>query len=209
MMYAALSVAVSALLAGTGCAGAGSHDGSLTTAHLWVPSDGRFQVYRYLQSAGDTDTGTLGDDKLETQYQTGGCRDGDGWRVEMRIGDDWESAEPAGALHFLGSGETDDGLAICGYEAPGGSAVFPDPAITFWGADPIDDGEVLKSGDWKVTIAHEEDLVTYFGVFPFATSFSVAGGGAGPDGWTFHLAEDHGIVKIEGTDFTADYVYVR
>lgn len=199
------------LLALAACDGGGpGSDAEIPTATLWVASEGRFQAYRYLDAGAagaagaDLDTGVLGESLLQTLYATGGCSAGDGWRMEMRVGAEWNSSEPAGALHFDDAG----GLALCGYEDAGTDLVAFETAVALWGKS-LREGEPVESGDWVVTAEREVDLAIYYGVIPDAVSFTLKGGVHDPSGWVLHFAPDIGIVRIDATAFSADLVYVR
>lgn len=190
-----------------GCDGAAGGTGVVDTTDLWNPSEGRFQAYRYTEGARTedaTDTATLGETELQSQYTAGGCSGGGGWRVELRVGDHWENAAPAGALHFSDA----TGLALCGYEDAGEDLSAFDPPVALWVVgEELNGGDVVASGERTATVAKEDNLATYFGVFPSAVSFTLGGGAR--DGWVLHMAPDVGLVLLEGGDFTADLIYVR
>ena len=196
------------LLAILACDGGAGSAGAVDTTELWVASDGRFQVYRYLEAdASDAglDTATPTEELLQARFGEGGCTGSGGWRVELRVGQQWETSTESGALHF----DDAEGLSLCGFEEAGGSLVAPDPIVTLWSGDNLQDGDTVTSGSWEVTLAREQDLVTYFGVFPNSVAFSLKGPDVGPAGWVLHLAPKMGIVLIEAPTFMADLVYVR
>jgi hypothetical protein len=84
-----------------------------------------------------------------------------------------------------------------------------DPALALWtkGAG-LSDGDAATSGSWTVTAAREQDLVTYYGIFPQTVAFTLQGPGE-VDGWVLHFAAGSGIVVMANDSFTADLVYTR
>lgn len=197
-----------ALLFAVACTDAGgSTDGSFDTSKLFPAEDGSFAAYRHLAPGSSTapgDTGLDESDLLFARLETGGCG-GDAWRIELRTGGVWDTAAALGALHLTDAA----GLAVCAYESADGTLESYDPAAALWNTgEPLADGEPVVSGGWTVTPTGEEDLTTYFGVFPRAVAFTLAGSGA-LDGWVLHLAPDFGIVLVEADTFTADLVYTR
>jgi hypothetical protein len=190
-----------------GCGTSPGGDASIDTTALFPATEDRFTAYRHLSpdeyAASAADDSLEGTDLLLARFATGGCG-GDAWRVELRVGTAWESAAAAGALHF----DDKSGLSICGVEDTSGALETLEPPVVLWEANGLKDGATISSGGVDVTAAREIELHTYFGLFPQAVSFALAG--SGPlDGWTLHFADSYGLVLIEATDYTADLVYNR
>ena len=192
------------------CDGGGAVPGaSIDPSALWAAAEGQFQVYRELtaEEYAAFDPAALLDeaDLLSSQYALEGCESGSGWRVELRTGGAWEGAAAAGALHFSAG----SAVSICGWESPSGELeAYDPPASFFMVGEPLRAGIATVSGDWAVTPERAFDVPTYFGTFPQAATFRLAGPGT-LDGWTFTLAENAGIVLIQAPEFTADLIYTR
>jgi len=180
---------------------------NIETSGFWNASNERFQAYRVLDAGANPakDTGFLNENLLLNQYQEAAGCDGAGWRVEFRQGSTWNNADSAGALHFFDA----NGLAICAYEDEEGNEVSVDGTVVLWDDQPLGDGQTIDSNAWSVTATQEEDVVTYYGVFPSATAFAIEGSGGTPSGWTLWFADEAGLILIENDDFTADLVYYR
>jgi len=195
------------LLAACSGGGASSKAGLIDTSKLWTVEDGRFQEYRVLDAGAkpEADTATL-DLTLQAEINSGGCADESGWRMELREGDAWATAETKGALHFTDA----NGLALCGYEDASGTLTAFTPPVDLWlTGDSLQSGADLVSGDWTVGPEKETDLVTYYGVFPTAVRFTLDGTGSDPSGWALTFAPDAGPVLIENSNYTADLIYYR
>ncbi len=192
------------------CDGTGTAPGaSIDPAALWAAVEGQFQVYRDLTAeeyAAADPAATLDEaDLLSSQYALGGCESESGWRVELRTGGAWEGASAAGAIHFSAG----SAVSICAWESATGDLEAYDPPAAFFAVgEPLRASTATVSGDWGVTPEHAFDVPTYFGVFPQAVTFTLAGPGA-LDGWAFTLADNAGIVLIQTPEFTADLVYTR
>lgn len=200
------STGVLALL--TACSTGGSSGARFSTEGLWPVTEGRFQAYRYAAAGSDpsADTGTLPEEMLFADIERGGCADGAGWRMELRLGTSWSDGAAQGALDWSDA----DGLALCGATDADGTAQSFDPAITLWtGGQSLKDGDSASSGDWTSTDTWLGTVVTYYGVFDSALAFDLAGGSGDPDGWTFTFAPIGGLVVIASPDATADLVYFR
>jgi hypothetical protein len=190
----------------TACGPTGGGDASIDTTALFPATEDRFTAYRHLApdeyAASTTEDALDAADLLLARFSSGGCG-GDAWRVELRTGSAWESGNAAGALHF----DDSSGVSVCGVEDASGALESLDPPVVLWEAKGLRDGEAITSGGAEVTASREQDVHTYFGLFPQAVSFSVAGGTL--DGWTLHFADSYGLVLIEAGDYTADLVYNR
>lgn len=182
-------------------------DGSLEGGSLFPVADGDYAAYRYLGATDYTEAGLdyLDEsDLLHARTATGGC-DGAGWRFELRRGGSWESADGVGALHFSDA----DGLSICGWEDEDGVLEPLATPIVLWTESAgVVLEEAVVSGEFSSTATQIEDLGTYFGTFPRAVVFTLAGSGA-LDGWMLTLAESYGVVMIRNGDFAADLVFRR
>lgn len=182
--------------------------GSIDTTSLFPAEEDRFQAYRHQtpDQYADPELADVLDesDLMFARFTATGCS-ADAWRVELRTGSEWATATAAGALHL------DDaaGLSICAWEDSAGALETYEPAIALWDTGtPIDDGDVMQSGDWTATPLREEAVLTYFGTFPKAIAFTLGGDGA-LDRWVLHFAEGNGLVLLESGDLTADLVYSR
>lgn len=197
-------------LALAACDGGGAgNEAAIDTTALFPAEDGRYHAFRpdvaaAEDTAGDTAASSLENLLFLRWEEAQGC-DGAAWRVELRTGPAWESGTPSGAVHFDNAG----GLSICAYEEPKGDPVALDPAIPLWTAADLLDGSSLTAGAWTTQVARETEISTYYGTFPKAVSFAMAGGGGVLDGWTLHLAPDVGPILIETPDLTMDLVYFR
>lgn len=200
----------SLLVALAGCeALGGKSESRIDTSQLWIAEDGRYHVFRYLDAgatAGAADTGTVPESQLLLLWSAGGCADGAGWRVEMRVGTMWADAQEAGALHFDDGG---GGLAICAVEETTGTVVPLDPPVPLWTSAALYEGDTISAGPWTVDVWREEEIVTYYGMFGNAVGFRFAGGDTLPAGWALHFAPSVGPIVIEGSDFSADVAYFR
>lgn len=191
------------------CAGGANKRGeSLTTTDLWPDPTDRYQVYRMLDKGADpaADTGTLGDGTLQAQFSAGGCGDGGGTRVELREGEAWAEASPAGALHFSAA----SGLALCAFEDDAGETTLYDPPVTLWeDGSTLTEGEVTEAGAWSSAPTGVIPVVTYYGTFGSGVAFLLSGPGGDPSGWTLTFAQHGGLVIIGTGDYTADLLYFR
>lgn len=191
-----------------GCSGGGGGGTADIDTSALFRTDIEFQAFRHLEAGeyGDPVVADVLDeeDLLLARFDTDGC-DAAAWRVALRTGGAWEAATPIGAIHLDDAG----GLAICAWEDADGTVNPFSPPITLWtDADGIGDGETIVSGDWSTTASRREEVATYFGRFPLAASFALAGSGA-LDQWTLTMAPDFGLILLESPDFTADLVYTR
>jgi len=190
------------------CGGVGKSNARFDTSGLWPVTEGRFQAYRYAAAGSDpsSDTGTLPEEMLMADIERGGCSDGAGWSMELRLGSSWAEGAAQGALEWSDA----DGLALCALTDADGAASSFDPMITLWTAgQSLADGESASSGDWTSTATFLGSAVTYYGVFDGAMAFDLSGGSGDPDGWRFTFAPIGGLVVIESPDATADLVYFR
>lgn len=196
------------------CDGAlGGTNQTLDATGFWPAAVGTFYTMRLLDAGASPvqDTAALDASALLlARVAEGGCADGTGIVLGLRSGDAWDDGEPRGDLHFsLPTANADESLALCGYADALGSAGTIDPPVVLWDGGKLVLGEEIAEGSWSVTTADASPTATYFGVFPDAVSFAIAGPGDGPSGWTMVLAPGTGLVVLETGTFTADLVNVR
>ena len=95
---------------------------------------------------------------------------GDG-EMELRRGERWADAEPLGALIF----DLSDGLSLISWELgdASGSGNFP-----IYPNDPTN-GSSLTNGSWTCEVDMNEDVETFYGIFPSSMRVGCTVGGVG------------------------------
>lgn len=202
------------VLALFGCGeGAGGSGAVIDASELWAVEPGTLYTMRRLDAGTPpaADTATLdATNHLLAYVEEGGCADQTGWRLTFRYGESWTSGSPEAGLHLSSpTGNPADALSLCGYDDALGTFSPVEPALPWWAGGRANDGATVTEGEWSVTATQQNQLVTYYGVFPVAASFALAGPGGGPSGWTLSLAPRVGLVLVETGAYTGDLVDVR
>lgn len=110
--------------------------------------------------------------------------------IELREGEIWASAEPAGSLTLIQR----DGLYL---RAVNGQEVSPPVALA---TDPVRFGQGVQTGDWSATPEAVDPLSTWYGVFSNGLELRVSG----PADGLLRIAPGVGPVQLWWGDLAGD-----
>ena len=113
-------------------------------------------------------------------------------QMELRRGERWADADPIGSLSF----ELTDGLTLIGWEVDGasGEGIYP-----VYEGEPTP-GATVSNGSWSCEVDLNEDVETFYGIFPASMRVGCTIGGIGlDDGSSGDTGSSEAVYGVTGT----------